>query len=593
MSGAALAAVTTPVIKPFVLRVGGFDVITSAPLGDFPVHVSETTDGAGQMTFTIEDTASRQFRLGAEVLLIDKRNGDWTLFGGHLVNMRARRRGSAVGRLIDCTAIGYDAWLDWRIVPSWSSVNSKTGSSLDTDRKMVQQIVNKFAGPRVSAPDGTVDITNNSMETVKVGGVTVREAIERIAQTATIYADTPNRSFYVDVLGRLHYYKEVELLPAPYRIADGSYTRTVLATSGLVSLWTMREPSGTTAWETKSRYTGTFAGGAQRGVTGGIPNEPQMRATLLDGSTGYMSASGTNLHPGDTFSFECWFKRRGTGSLQMLWSAATDDFAVRFNADDTLSIQKVPNNIWTTNASFTDTASWHHLVATKDGSTRRIYVDGDLKAGSGTNASIVADTTAINIGRRVTSADRFFDGSIQHAALYDVALSAATVLAHYNQGVSIVPESMVLEMDASDGRERVWVAGAAASTSFYVEPGEIPGVTMRTAFGVDEPQRAEVIERQDSKTVNKTRDYGAAFLKRHNDPIVSGSFSVTGYDGWRVGQRVYFTDTALGIEDYPIDIKQIDTDVLMGNGTIRYDITVGRVPRTGMRVVSRSIRRRR
>lgn len=592
MSAGALAAATTPRVRPFIFKVGGLDITDSAPLGENPVHISETTDGAAQMTFTIEDTRSRDFQLGSEVLLTDHRSGSpWTLFGGHLINMRQRRRASGYGRLIDCTAIGYDAWLDWLVVVSWSSRNSKTGSRLDTDRKMVQQLINKF-GAMLDAPDGLVELTNSDMDVVTVKGVTLREALQKVADSAPYLNDAPGRSFYVDQDRRLHYYRDVQNRTAPYRIADGSYTRTVLETSGLVSLWTMREGSGTLAYDGAGTRHGTVSGGYQRGVTGGIANEAHLTATRFNGSTGQMTASGSALHPGDTFSFECWFKRGTTGSLQQLVDADTNDYAIRFNADNTISLRKSDvGGVWTTDDAVADT-SWHHLVVTKDGSTRRVYLDGAVMPGSGTNATIVGGSGTVYFARP-NSGSEFFNGLLQHVAIYDVALSAATAEAHYNQGISLAPESLGLELDASDGREEVYVAGKNDAGTGWVRPGSLPGVTIQTNFGRDEPKRQEIISRQDSDAPGKRTSYGSAFLKRQNDPRVSGSFSVTDFDGWRVGQRVYVTDESLSLSDYPIEIVQMETDLLLGNGTIRYDLTLGRAPRTGMRVISRSLPRKR
>lgn len=595
MSAGALAAATTPRTRPFIFKVGGFDVTDSTPLDAYPVHISETTDGAAQMTWTIEDTRDRDFQLGAETLLTDHRSGSArTLFGGHLVNMRIRRRPAGPGRLIDCTAIGYDAWLDWLVVISWSSRNSKTGSTLNTDRKMVQQLVNKF-GAMIDAPDGTVALTNSDMEVVTVKGVTLREALQKVADSAPYLDDAPGRQFYVDQDRRLHYFRDVQNKTAPYRIADGSYTRTVLDTTGLESLWPMREASGAPAYDANYAYHGAFAGGYQRGVAGGIPNEAHLSSTRLDGSTGYLLVSGSALHPGDTFSFECWYKRRSVGAGGMyLIDNNTGDFGVRFSATDKLVIRKIGTaDVWVTDDSFTDTDDWHHLVATKDGSTRRVYVDGELQSGSGTNATIVAASgSSTHIGSDRAGGSNF-DGQLQHAAIYSTALSAATVEAHYNQALSLAPESLVLELDASDGREEVYIAGKNDAGTGWVRPGSLPGVTVRTSFGRDEPKRQEIVSRQDSATANKKRSYGSAFLKRHNDPVVSGSFTVTDFDGWRVGQRVYVTDDAIGITNYPIEIVQMDTDLLLGNGTIKYDITLGQAPRTGMRVIGRSLPRKR
>lgn len=594
MSAGALAAATTPTQKPFVIKVGGLDVTSIVPLGDFPVHITETTDGAAQLTFTIEDNDQRQFGMGSLVEVLDKRSGTRTLFGGHLVNMRHRRRSAGYGRLIDCTAIGLDAWLDWRTVISWSSRNSKTGSLIQSDRVMVQQLVDKYGGRRVVAPDATVRATNTNMEKVIVKGATLREAIQRVADTATTSGDSTNRYFYVDVDGRLHYFLDQENDTAPYRIADGFYTRTVLETSGLAALWTMREGSGATAFETDSGYHGTLSGGYQRGVSGGLANEPQLTATLLNGSSGYLSASGSGLHPGDTFTIEFWVKRAAVGSVQTVWSGGSGDVEVGFDASDRLVVYKeATGNHFVSDTSFTSTTDWYHVVVARSPGATSVYANGLSISGTTTSRTFVAAAGAINIGRRVSSTDRYFRGAVQHVAVYSSKLSAATATAHYQQGVSIWPEDLVLERDASDGREEVYVAGKNDAGTGWVRPGDLPGVTLRSSFGRDEPPRWEIIEREDSTGPDKKRSYGGAFLKRHNDPQVSGSFSVTDFDGWRVGQRVYVTDAALGLDAYPIEIKQLETDLLLGNGTIRYDITLGRNRRTATRNLNRSLPRKR
>lgn len=599
MTAGALTLVTTPASTPFVLQVGGRNLTGRAPLGDaFAWHVSEVSDGSpSQMDFWVEDTAGTiDLRIGDEVRFTDRRSGSDTIFGGHLVNVQMTRRESGYGRYLHCTAVGYDAYLDWRIVGAYARWSSKTKKAngqvtqINGDRGMVQQLVNKFAG-FLRAPDQTVTLTNSNMDVVVLDGVTLRDGLDRVVETASTVSPEANRKYYVDRDKAIHYYQNFEGLTAPYRISDGSYTQTVLATTGLVALWEM-DGDGAVVVDQKGGRHAALTGGYQRGLPGGIANESLTTATFLDGSTGVGTAPvAAALHPGDTFSWECWYKRgRATTAIEHLYSNDANDFTVRFDATDHLVIRKVSaSDVWTTNGTFEDTTSWHHLVVTKSGSARAVYVDGDLKAGSGSNATIVAAPTSVAIIGGSFSSTLTFRGSLQHVALYNVALSAATVLAHYQQGASIVAENLVYELAGTDGREAVYVAGGNDAGSGWVRPGVGNSVSMLTAFGQDEKERQEIILRSDSKSVAKRNAYGAAFLKANQDPKRGGSFTVTAYGGWHVAQTVYITDAAYGLSGEPFEITQVDVDLLMGSGTCRYDITYGKPLRSG----TRRIRRRR
>ena len=206
----ATALLTTPkaaTAKPFSLLVGGRDLTSRMPVGDFACRITESADSPNQLTYTLEDVTGAGIPIdhGQAVRLLDHRTGTRTLFGGWLGSGTVTRRKSARGRLIECTAVGYDACLDWRIVPSWSSRTNVNGHirRIDNDRDMVQSLVQQVAG-FLQTPNATIALTNSNMDNVTVRGVSLREGLQRIADTATTFADNPNRVFYVDNDQRLH-----------------------------------------------------------------------------------------------------------------------------------------------------------------------------------------------------------------------------------------------------------------------------------------------------------------------------------------------------------------------------------------------------
>lgn len=585
MSASALIA-TIPAQGSFFVRIGGAVVTSSVPVtgdGVTAMTFSQSGEGGpGRAMFTIEDNYSTPTLLeGAAVEIIDRRTGsDVTLFAGHLVETSLVRRGAGVGRYINCTAVGYDAWLDWRIIPRWRTASNiqKRINAIDTDRGMVMFLIDRFGGA-VTTTAATVAATNASMPNVSVLGMTLREALQRIADGATTRSDTATRFFYVDNHKRLHYYRDTENLPAPYRIGEGSYVGDVRATAGLVSMWPMREATDATAADVTGYATGTLAGGYTRGLDGAVSLEPQLTATALNGTTGYMSATGAALHPGDTFTVEMWFRRATFGTAQALWSGGTGDVEIGFDAANKVLISKEGTGAnFTSTPAYTDTA-WHHLAVTRTPGTTLVYIDGSTVAGTTVAQTFVAGSGTIEVGRRKSGTDRYAGAAIQMVAVYSTTLSAATVLARYHDGVSVAPDEITLTRAAYDGREAVYVLGSNVAGSGWVRAGKNGiNIQRRTLFGSPDgaPERQAFLERDDSETADKLDKYGAAFLATNSDPIVSGSFTTTGFDGWAPGQLVYITSTPLGLTAYPAEIKEVTTDVLFGSGVMRHDVQFGR-----------------
>lgn len=611
MTAGALGQGTTA--RRFALTIGGRNVTVGTstaagvPVGgdSTPVRISETSDGSpSQMTFTVEDHAGTfRWQFGEEVWLRDLRppNVGRAIFGGWLVNARLRRRRSARGRFIDFTAVGWDVVLDWCIVPRWQSKADTSGRTFDLveDWKMVQELVARHGKGGITAPaatDGTGTVEHSNLSMGPVGPlvrVTLREALSAVAEAATDLNEDATRYFYVDPTKRLHWFRGVEegMGEAPYRIGEGSYTREVLGTTGLAGYWTLGEDQGAFC-----SGTGAHAerkGGYKPGLPGTVANERGYGATLLNGSTGYVQVGAASaLHPGDTFTIEAWVWRTAMGSAT-IWSGGADDIEFGFSSTHTLKLRKQSSSdVWTTDGTFTRTSRPYHIVCTKSGSTRRIYVDGDLKDGSGTNATIVAGSTAPRIGAR-TAGDRFLEGSIGHVAVYSVALTAAQVLAHYRLGWTVAGEGHEHEEDAMTGREGVYVNGSNAAGSGQVGVGQIGGLVSRTAFGTAGPLRQEFITRKTTTAAARDR-YAAAFLRQWSDPRASGSFTLSGLPelaGWRCGQKVYVDDAQLNTDgDTGYPVVELETDLNMGDGTATYRVQYGQPSRSGTRRLARRTR---
>ncbi len=89
---------------------------------------------------------------------------------------------------------------------------------------------------------------------------------------------------------------------------------------------------------------------------------------------------------------------------------------------------------WTISGTdFTD--GFHHIVATRSGTTWKVWVDGVEKA-SGTGSLVTDSDTLTAIGAQVVlgTPDRFFDGKMDEIGFWDRALDSADIAALYNSG---------------------------------------------------------------------------------------------------------------------------------------------------------------
>jgi hypothetical protein len=78
--------------------------------------------------------------------------------------------------------------------------------------------------------------------------------------------------------------------------------------------------------------------------------------------------------------------------------------------------------------------SWHHVAATYDGATGRLYLNG-TEVGSVAGSFALRTDVDFFVGARASTNDTFL-GGIDEVALYDHALPAARVTAHYQTGAN-------------------------------------------------------------------------------------------------------------------------------------------------------------
>jgi hypothetical protein len=222
-----------------------------------------------------------------------------------------------------------------------------------------------------------------------------------------------------------------------------AYSTTILAEASLVSYWRLDEPSGTTATDAKSALNGTYTGGFTQNQTAG--GTQLTKSTLFNGTTGCVTVpTVAALHPTATLSLEAWVKLTALPSSNNLiagcgFTANSNpfiDYSFWINSSNQLNFEVgVGTTRNTLNWPTALTAStWYYLAATYDGTTIRLYINGNqivtMPATGAVNNS--GQTFEIARYKRGAATGEFLNGSVSDVALYNTALSAPSILAHYN-----------------------------------------------------------------------------------------------------------------------------------------------------------------
>jgi hypothetical protein len=570
--------------RSYSLTVGGVNVITSVPLDEAPIRWTESGPGVtGSLSFLVMGSLGSQLQDGAVVRLKDNVNNR-TLFGG-LVLRRTLRPGPGSLRWTEVECASHDWWLDHKLVPRWESKRNVGGRvrRMQSDRAMVKDLIERRGG-RLEARGTYVDETNSDMDgLIQIEGETLRGALEIIADEAQETESPGTRLFYVDGDWDLHWFNAEEGLTAPYRIADGSYVRTVITTTGLVEYWSLREEGGSTFYG--SLGVTNLDRDSQIAVQYdvGAVNDLAYRASTFDGTnTGAAASSVAGLKVGDSWSFECWLRRTESAGEDYLLltfaSGAENGPQITLEADGDVKVvaRTVGTDFVTTGQPITDNA-WHHLVVAHGVGSTVVYVNGASVSGTLT-ARVFGDTWDTFTVARVPDG---FIGDLQHVAWYTTQLSAATVLAHYRQGISIAPEDLSFEIDGEETAHFAYVTGDTKAGSGWVRPDNAPDWDSGNAeIYVDAPR---------AKTEAQKRRKGKAELNRHRR-VRGGRFSVLGLGGWRSGQALPVSVSSVGLDE-TFAIASVNGELGAGSVPV-YEVEFGAVRKSFLREIRRKRRQR-
>jgi hypothetical protein len=210
---------------------------------------------------------------------------------------------------------------------------------------------------------------------------------------------------------------------------DATYAQTVLSDTP-VSYWRMEETSGTAAADAKGVNAGTYTGGPTLGQDGLI-HDGTRAPRFVSGSNKVTVASSASLSPTSAITVEAWvrvedvppnYRRmawKGTSAYQLRLDGTNE--TSRFSFFVSIGGALEPR---ASGGSVPTVGSVHHLVGTYDGAKVRLYVDGALVGQQNRTGAIDTNSSPFEIAST-------WNGLVDEVAVYDYALGATRVAAHY------------------------------------------------------------------------------------------------------------------------------------------------------------------
>lgn len=207
-----------------------------------------------------------------------------------------------------------------------------------------------------------------------------------------------------------------------------------------VRLWGLQETSGTTAADASTNaaaatYNGTYLLGDGNGP---IPGSKAARFGGTNSEITQASAAATNI-TGD-LTLECWVFLASATTFSFLigkggGSGATP-YALYVDNSGVISFQAISSG----GASQIMLATfkmlpnvWQYFAVTRSGTTVTFYLNGTLVNTVTQTVTPATNTTTVSLGSR-TDHYTYFGGLMAYAAIYDAALSATRIAAHYSAG---------------------------------------------------------------------------------------------------------------------------------------------------------------
>lgn len=230
--------------------------------------------------------------------------------------------------------------------------------------------------------------------------------------------------------------------------ADGTYADLVEQAQP-VGFWRFDETGAgeAVADSSGSGNTGAFRGQVQTSAPGALAGDPSSAVGLVNGYVEIPDSSSLSLT--GPYTLEAWVRARAGGQQSLVEKyqsnqclPSRDGYGVRLVAGNKLQPFSIGGDQLRVGAASERSVRqtiWQHVASVYDGTTLRTYIDGRLQSETPLTTAPTDGSGSLKLGARGDDAGDLFEGWIDEVAVYDTALSADQVDAHYVKGVLGTP----------------------------------------------------------------------------------------------------------------------------------------------------------
>ena len=245
--------------------------------------------------------------------------------------------------------------------------------------------------------------------------------------------------------------------------------------------WRLGEAGGSTAADQAAfANSGAYLGGLALGQAGVVP-VAQSTAIALDGADDTVRVpSSASLNPTAALSLEAWIRPSALPSTTATLVRKDLQYLLRISSGGAVTFR-----LWhggtsselATPAGAVTAGAWYHVVASFDGASMAIFVNGTVRATLAMSSPVDSSANVLTLGSGNSS--DWFRGRMDEVAVYGAALPGPRVQAHYDKAspVEEPAPTVVLESPAGGATvgQRPLFSGSAT--------GEAPLVTVKVYGG--------------------------------------------------------------------------------------------------------------
>ena len=246
-----------------------------------------------------------------------------------------------------------------------------------------------------------------------------------------------------------------------------------------VSYWRLGETSGSQAADQKSANPGTYVNGPALGATSLVASDTANPAVGFDGLDDHVAVPDSpTLDLTNALTLEAWIKPNALPAAGGWASVVTkpESYSLQFNGSrlEFTIMQNGTRQRLQAPPGAVVAGQSYHVVATYDGTTRRLYLNGVEVASAALTGGASLTTAGLFVGSW-NGFIEFLNGTVDDVAVYGSALPAARVQNHFQVGSGAgtspvtAPSSLSATAVSTSRIDLSWTDNSSNETGFVVE----------------------------------------------------------------------------------------------------------------------------